>query len=150
MPIGIWNGSFGCRLPDMQIRGETGTQRLIGYVIDIEDGIAKVSLDVTEAHGNRHGVLHGGFISLLLDNVMGVTSSLTEHPDGLVPFMTVALNTQFHAPAYVGQRVTGTGRVVNGGRSLLFCQGELTSEDGKLIATATGIFKRVPQGGATP
>ena len=35
------------------------------------------------------------------------------------------------------------GRIVGGGRSLLFLAGELVHEDGTLIATASGVFKRV-------
>ncbi|WP_043768351.1 PaaI family thioesterase [Roseivivax isoporae] len=129
-----------------EIRGETGAQRALGYVIDVGDpDSARCWLDVTEDHTNRHAVLHGGIASLLLDSAMGATGSLTVDPAGRAPFLTVSLTTQFLAPARAGDRVTATGRITGGGRSILFIAGQLTTDNGTLIATATGVFKRVPE-----
>ena len=128
------------------IENETGAQRSLGYVLDVgqDDGCARCQLDLTQAHMNRHGVLHGGFAAVLLDNAMGATGSLTVDPTGRAPFLTISLNTRFVAPASAGSRVTAVGRVTGGGRSLLFITGELRDAEGKLIADATGVFKRVP------
>ncbi|WP_425073599.1 PaaI family thioesterase [Sagittula sp. S175] len=126
------------------ISAETGTQRTLGYLIEIghADGGARCILDVTEAHTNRHDVLHGGIAATLLDNAMGATSSLTVDATGRTPFLTVSMTTQFVAAARAGQRLTATGRVTGGGRSLLFLAAELLDEDRRLIASATGVFKR--------
>lgn len=128
------------------IENETGAQRLVGYVLDVGrgDGRARCHLDVDARHTNRHGVLHGGFCSVMLDNAMGATASLSLDPTGRRPFMTLSLTTQFLAPARAGQRVTATGRILGGGRSTLFIEGELVDETGRLIATAQGVFKPVP------
>ncbi|SFE28699.1 PaaI family thioesterase [Roseivivax sediminis] len=127
------------------IRDETGTQRTLGYVIDVADPeSARCHLDVTDAHTNRHDVLHGGIVTLLLDSAMGATGSLSIDPEGRAPFLTVSITTQFLAAACAGERVTASGRITGGGRSLLFISGELASDSGALIATATGVFKRVP------
>lgn len=126
------------------IRGETGTQRTLGYVIEIghaDDG-ARCILDVTEAHTNRHDVLHGGIAATLLDNAMGATSSLTVDPTGRTPFLTISMATQFLAPAFAGKRLTASARVTGGGRSILFLEARLVDQDDRLIATATGVFKR--------
>ena len=128
-----------------QIAGETGTQRLIGYVIDVGhgDGRARCWLDLGPQHLNRHGVLHGGIITMLLDSASGATGSLTVDETGRAPFLTVSLATQFVAPVSAG-RVTATGTVTGGGRSLLHVAGELLDDRGRVIATGTGVFKRVP------
>ena len=55
-----------------------------------------------------------------------------------------SLTTQFVAPAHPGTRVTATGRVTGGGASLMFLSGELLDESRRLVASATGVFKRVP------
>lgn len=130
------------------IIGETGTQRLIGYVLDVSagDGCARCRLRLTEAHLNRHGALHGGLSATLLDNAMGATASLTVDETGRAPFLTVALNVQYLAAAQIGSEVTATGRVTGGGKSLLFLDGSLRDDGGRLIAAATGVFKRVPAG----
>ncbi len=128
------------------IEDETGAQRALGYVIDVSDPeSARCWLDVGAAHTNRHHVLHGGIASLLLDSAMGATGSLTVDPQGRAPFLTVSLTTQFLAPARAGERVTASGRITGGGRSLLFISGALVSDTGATIATATGVFKRVPE-----
>ena len=44
-----------------------------------------------------------------------------------------------------GADLTATGRVVGGGRALVFVAGELQDALGTVIATASGVFKRVPQ-----
>ncbi|CUH81646.1 PaaI family thioesterase [Tropicibacter naphthalenivorans] len=127
-----------------RIENETGAQRTLGYVIEIghADGGARCILDVTDAHTNRHDVLHGGIAATLLDNAMGATSSLTVDDSGRTPFLTISMTTQFMAPARAGMRVTATGRVTGGGRSILFLEAVLRAEDGTEIASATGVFKR--------
>lgn len=128
------------------IINETGAQRLIGYVLDVGqgDGRARCRLVLTDAHLNRHGALHGGLSATLLDNAMGATASLTVDEAGRAPFLTISLNVNYLAPAKLGREVTATGRITGGGRSLLFVEGDLRDDADSLIATASGVFKRVP------
>lgn len=129
------------------IRDETGAQRLLGYVLDVGrgDGRARCHLALSEAHTNRHGALHGGIAAAMLDNALGATASLTVDASGTAPFLTISMTTQFLAPAHAGDDLVATGRLTGGGRATLFVDGVLERSDGTLIATATGVFKRVPQ-----
>ena len=126
------------------IRDETGAQRLIGFVVDLGggDGRARCWLDVGPQHLNRHGVLHGGISTTLLDAASGFTASLSVDPKAEALFLTVTLDTQFVAPAREG-RVTATGRVTGGGRRLVFVAADLLDEAGGLVASSAGVFKRV-------
>ncbi len=124
------------------IRGETGAQTLLGYVVDIREGIARCHLDLEPKHGNRHGGLHGGIIACLLDNAMGYAAALKIDPTGATKVLTVSMSTQFMAPAQSG-RVTAEGQVSGGGKNLLFVDGTLVDEENRTIATASGVFKRV-------
>jgi uncharacterized protein (TIGR00369 family) len=135
------------QLPEetLLIRDETGAQTLIGYVVDVSDRAHGLCwLDIGPQHTNRHNVLHGGIATCLLDNAGGTTGSLAIDPTGKAPFLTISMTTQFVAPGYPG-RVKATGSVVGGGRSLLYINAALEHEDGTLIATSTGVYKRVPQ-----
>lgn len=125
------------------IRDETGAQTLLGYVVDITagDGTARCHLDIGAQHGNRHGGLHGGIMSCMLDNAMGFAASLTGDDAGDTRFMTISMTTQFLAPAREG-RVTATGTIAGGGRALVFAEGELVDENGTVLATSTGVYKR--------
>ncbi|MBM2293126.1 PaaI family thioesterase [Sulfitobacter pseudonitzschiae] len=126
------------------IRNETGAQTLLGYVVDVSanDGKARCVLDVGAQHGNRHGALHGGIIACILDNAMGYGAAIHSSGDGSDKFLTISMNTQFIASSNSG-RVTATGKVTGGGRNLMFLEGELHDEDGRLLATATGVYKKV-------
>ncbi len=129
------------------IRDETGTQRTLGYVLDLSgrDGRARCHLTIDARHANRHGRLHGGIIACLLDNAMGATGSLAVDDSGLWPMLTLSMTTNFLASAQQGDAVTATGRLTGGGRKIKFVDGVLTRQDGAVIATATGTFKPLPK-----
>ncbi len=132
------------------IRDETGAQKLVGYVVDVSgkdssgNPCGSCWLDIEDKHRNRHGALHGGIMSMMLDNACGVTASLTVDQTGTTPFMTVSLQTNYLEGVKSG-RVTAQGKLRRAGRSLVFVDGELYADDGRLIATATAIFKSVPK-----
>ncbi|WP_299965073.1 PaaI family thioesterase [uncultured Roseobacter sp.] len=128
------------------ITGETGAQQLMGYVLDVghPDQRARCRLEVTRDHLNRHGVLHGGISSCLLDSAAGATASLSVDATGRVPFLSVSLNINYVAPARPGP-IEATGMITGGGRSLLFVAAELRDRDGTVLATSTGVYKRVPE-----
>lgn len=129
------------------IRDETGTQRTLGYVLDVGrgDGRARCSLTLDERHTNRHGVLHGGIVACILDNAMGATGSLAMDETGRYPMLTISMTTQFLASAGIGDALTAEGRITGGGRKIKFIDGWITDQDGTLIATATGVFRPVPK-----
>ncbi|MEM7710050.1 MAG: PaaI family thioesterase [Pseudomonadota bacterium] len=126
----------------MIIEGETGTQRLLGYVLDIAGDRALCRLRLTDDHTNRHGALHGGIAATVLDNAMGATGSLTVDETGKAPFLTVSMTINYHSTARAGDLLEAEGWITGGGRSLVFIGGDLKVED-RLIATASGVFKRV-------
>lgn len=123
--------------------GATGSQRLLGFVLDLggADGRAVVTMEVNENHLNRHGVMHGGLITTVIDTAMGATASLTASPDGKVPYSTITLTMNFVAPMLPGT-LSATGRVIGGGRKTVFVEGEAHDQNGTLVAKATGTFKR--------
>lgn len=115
--------------------------KLLGvHDLIVEKGSAGVSLTFDpHRHANGIGVAHGGVICTLLDVVMGYSAfNCGERPS---PIVTVDQSVQF-AGALDG-RVRATGRVTRGGRSLVFCSGEIRSESGDLIASGIGTFKKV-------
>ncbi|MEP1441835.1 MAG: PaaI family thioesterase [Hyphomicrobiales bacterium] len=129
-----------------EIIGETGAQKLVGYVLDVgaPDKRARCWLDITESHLNRHKVLHGGITSCLLDSAAGATASLSVDDTGRAPFLSVSLSVNFVAPVKPC-RVEAIGQITGGGRNLLFVSSELRDAKGALIATSTGVYKRVPE-----
>ncbi|MFV0302141.1 MAG: PaaI family thioesterase [Paracoccus sp. (in: a-proteobacteria)] len=134
-------------MQDGTIRDETGTQRLLGYMLDVGrgDGRARCGIEIGPQHLNRQGILHGGIAASVLDSAMGTTASLSVDASGRQPFTTLSLTVSFLAPGRPGGAVA-EGRITGGGRKTLFIEGVLTHEDGTIIARAQGVFKQSATG----
>jgi uncharacterized protein (TIGR00369 family) len=104
--------------------------------LGFENGKTRLRLALKPEHGNNLGIAHGGVICTLLDIAMGTAARCTIG----VPVMTLDMQTSFIGP---GRGVLiGEGRVLRAGRSILFCEAEVTAEDtGELIAKGSGVFK---------
>jgi len=101
------------------------------------DGVVRLRLDPRPELENSWGSVHGGVLMTLLDVALASAGrSLDESCNGA---LTVEMKVNFIAAAQGA--VLGEGRAQRAGRSLIFSEGELRSEDGTLLAKATGTFK---------
>jgi uncharacterized protein (TIGR00369 family) len=101
------------------------------------DGIVRLRLDPRPELANSWGSVHGGVLMTLLDVALASAGrSLDDTCNGA---LTVEMKVNFIAAA--AGPVIGEGRAQRAGRSLIFSEGELRSEDGTLLAKATGTFK---------
>ena len=121
----------------------TGTAILLGMKIALGPDGAGVTMQVTPDHTNRHGNMHGGLIATVLDTAMGATASGLRGEGGAIPFSTVSMTVNYIAPMPLGT-ITATGRVLGGGFKTVFVEGVARDAEGRLIAQATGTFKRAP------
>lgn len=100
-----------------------------------------LGLRVRAAHTNSRGLLHGGLISALADNAMGLSAGSQLHPPGRL--LTVSLSLDFLATASVGQWLEFNTSFVKTGGTLCFAQCFVTA-DGKLCARANATFRVAP------
>jgi uncharacterized protein (TIGR00369 family) len=123
---------------------DPGVQQLVGYktTIDRRDGSCLVTLDLQPPHLNRHGILHGGIVATVLDVVCGNTASQFFDRENHAALVTVSLTLSYVAAAR-GGRITASAKVTGGGASIAHVFGELHGDAGQLLATATGVFKRI-------
>ena len=106
-------------------------------IVEKGEGVVKLRLDPRKELTNSWGSLHGGVLMTLLDVALASAGrSLDENCNGA---LTVEMKVNFIAAAMGA--VLGEGRAQRAGRSLIFSEGELRSEDGTLLAKATGTFK---------
>ena len=99
-----------------------------------------LGLRAADAHTNSRGFVHGGLISALADNAMGLSCARTlGHLGGLV---TVNLTLDFLGAAYQGQWLEFDTVFVKPGTTLCFAQA-LVSADGKPCARANAVFRVV-------
>ena len=90
------------------------------------------------AHTNSRGFVHGGLISALADNAMGLSCS--HRLGGEASLVTVNLTLDFLGSAQIGQRLEFTTAFVKNGGTLSFAQAFVTA-DGQPCARANGVFK---------
>lgn len=106
-----------------------------------------LGLIIDTPHCNARGFTHGGLISALADNAMGLACVLAGASGGAV---TVTLGVDFLGVAKRGQWLEIDARPTRTGRTLSFAEAEIRA-DGELVARARGVFKMsepVPPGGS--
>jgi uncharacterized protein (TIGR00369 family) len=104
--------------------------------------ITHVSMDrltaemaVTENHANRNGVLHGGALMSLADNLGG--SAATANLASGQATTTLESKTNFFASIAVGDTAFAECTPLHRGRTTMVWQTKVTRGDGKLAAVVT-------------
>ena len=78
----------------------------------------------------------------MLDVALAMTGSFRPAPDPLIPGLTLSLTTEFLAAATLNDRyLVAEARRTGGGKSVFFADGALWASCGRLVATASGVFK---------
>ena len=122
-----------------------GFADLVGYHLsDWRQDRATVTMTVEERHLNRSGFMHGGVLATLIDTVCGYSGTYAEGEGKIRRAFTLALNTQFVAPAEAGDRLTASARRTGGGRRTYFSRAEVRDQDGRLVGQGEGVFQLRP------
>jgi acyl-coenzyme A thioesterase PaaI-like protein len=109
----------------------------------VDDGVDEVRAEYTApAHFQGYpGVVHGGIVTALLDEVAGRTPMIAD-PDHFM--MTVKLEVRFRQPVPVETPLTITGRMLKQRGRLATARSELHLPDGRLAAEAEVMLADVP------
>jgi uncharacterized protein (TIGR00369 family) len=97
-----------------------------------------IGLWIGEPHTNSKGLAHGGLITALADNAMGLSCAMhASEPTGL---LTISLGIDFVGSANKGQWLQVETNFVKAGGSICFAQC-LVSADGVPCARGNATFK---------
>ncbi len=96
-----------------------------------------------QQHTNARGFVHGGLLSALADNAMGL-SCASQH-DAVGGLVTVNLNVDFLGTAQLGQWIEINSPFTKTGRTLDFAQAFVTA-DGIVCARANATFRVLSSG----
>jgi len=111
-------------------------------ILDWQEGLASLQVDLTHDHLNPLGLVHGGLCASMLDVALAMSGSYRPAPEGLYPGLTLSLTTQYIAPLQVEDGFAlAKAQRTGGGKSVFFAEGEVLAPDGRLIASASGVFK---------
>ena len=109
----------------------------------VEAGTVSIGLRVRPAHCNGRGFLHGGLISALADNAMGLSVVETmrlQDRERARGALTVSLAVDFLATAQIGQWIEIVPRVLKAGGSLGFVDCVVLA-DAQPIARGSATFR---------
>ena len=107
-----------------------------------KDGEASLSVNLVPDHLNPLGFVHGGLYATMLDVALAMSGSFRPEPDDLLPGLTLSLTLQYLAPLKLEDGFAmAKGRRTGHGKSIFFAEGEVLAPDGRVIATASGVFK---------
>lgn len=125
-------------MKELEARAQgTFWEYLGGRIVELSAEKAVVALDIRKHHLNPMQIVHGGVLSSLIDNTMGL-AAMAARPGHKV--VTTNLNVNFVAPFEKGI-LTTTASVVHASRSTLTLQASVTDETGKLGTIGTGSFR---------
>jgi uncharacterized protein (TIGR00369 family) len=105
-----------------------------------EDGKATATYIPTREFEGYKGILHGGIISSLLDEVM-IQSIVAL---GILTF-TIQIEVKFKTPAKTGEKIFLEGHIIEDRGKVILTEGKAFKQDGTIIASAKGKFFR-PEG----
>lgn len=102
------------------------------------DGSAlSLGLRIAPAHCNARGLLHGGVISALADNAMGLACVMRMEQSSA---LTVTLSVDFLSAGRIGQWLEVRAVPAKLGRTLAFAEARIEADD-ELIARGTAVFR---------
>lgn len=120
--------------------GDSGLDAHLGPYRFRKTGSDAVYVLVPDArHLNLLGIVHGGTLMAFLDSVLGLEAK-RQNDD--VAMVTIQFDCSLIRAVQAGDMLCARATIVNRTRSLAFMRGEATV-DGRVVASATGIWKRI-------
>ncbi len=110
-------------------------------LVSMELDRATIELEVAECHLQPFRIVHGGVIATLIDTATfwAAFAPLPEE-DGLV---NVDLKLNYLSAVRSG-RLTATGRLIRGGRTISYAEATITGADGEMVAHGTSTLMALP------
>ncbi|UJF35919.1 PaaI family thioesterase [Paenibacillus hexagrammi] len=125
----------------LQRMAELAEPTFWGYLgcefVRLEEEVVEIALEAKSHHLNMIGIVHGGVLSSLLDNAMGVVVMAARPQDKVV---TTNLNVTFVSPLKEG-RLLVTAEIIHQSRKMITAQGRIVDQEGNLGTVGTGSFR---------
>ena len=111
-------------------------------IVGWDAGGPHLALPVREAFINRNGSVHGGVLLTLLDSACSLAGVSCEKARLVGRVTAVSITANFIAPVSRGT-LHARAALRGGGRRIVLVDGEIRDDDGKLVATGSGVIRRI-------
>jgi len=117
---------------------------LLGMKYEVlKSGEVIYKVKITEDFLATTKTAHGGFIAAFMDAVVGVAALSKVIEEGKV-VSTVEMKLNFLKPAILGDELTGNGKVLKTGKSLIISEGKIYNQNNELIAICLATMNAYP------
>jgi acyl-coenzyme A thioesterase PaaI-like protein len=106
----------------------------------LDDATVTTTWTPTDAHAGFPGLVHGGLIAAVLDDVMGRCSVLQRRW-----VVTGRMETRFRQGAAVGEPLTIRGWSTRFSDRVMQAEATMSMPDGAVVAEATGTYLPIPR-----
>lgn len=107
--------------------------------VEVEAGRVVFECDPSQAHYNPIGMVHGGLVCTILDTATGCAGHSTLAAG--VGYTSVEIKVNYLRPVLSDTGVLiATGQVIKGGNRVIFAEGNVTTQAGELVATASSTL----------
>ena len=118
--------------------GDKAEDYLGPFFFVMEGENPKTAFRVQEHHCNAHDSLHGGVMMAMADYTLCLCANGGESES----VATVSCNSEFVAPAFLGDLVEGRGELIRRGGSIVFSRCILTVGK-QVVLTSSAVIKRI-------
>ncbi|MDQ3403978.1 MAG: PaaI family thioesterase [Actinomycetota bacterium] len=105
----------------------------------VGDGRIRSEITFSENYASYPGVVHGGIVGVLVDEIMGDLLALDR---GMLAFSTT-LRTKFLMPLRVGVPYTAEARISKEGAGVVMTEADVSSADGEVHVMANGTYQPI-------
>ena len=120
---------FGIDVPFMRLIG------LEAVSLTLETCLTRLPLNADNV--NSRGIVHGGVLMSALD----FTLSAAARGHAPLEFSVVTIDLTTHFLNEAKSELEIEGRCVRRGKSIVFCEGDVRDREGRVAASAKGVFK---------
>ncbi|MFM9277236.1 PaaI family thioesterase [Paenibacillus jiagnxiensis] len=120
---------------------EEGENTFWGFLgcrfLSAENGEIRIGLEAREQHTNSMGIIHGGVLTSLMDQAMGMAATSVRAQDACV---TTNLNVHFLSAMHKG-KLEVRARVIHEAGRTITTEADIHDEQGTLGCMATATFR---------
>ena len=108
-----------------------------------EPGHITYKMTIQDKHLSSPDTAHGAVLAGFMDCVLGLSALSQAVIQGNLT-STVEFKINYVRPVKLGEEITGTGKVVHQGKSLIISSAEVRNAKGEMIALGQGTFNTYP------
>ena len=117
---------------------------LNGTLVAVKPGSLTVELEVREEFTNPGGIMHGGAIAAIIDEVIGMTTFSLDKPRF---YVAINLNIDFLKPGKLGEKIKVVSEIIRDGKTMAHVECKIYNQEGSLIAKAASnlVMTNIPK-----